>query len=510
MARKQVGAPPSDVLDAAPKGYVDARVSDGGVLVGPLFGAEVFAYGTSIINGAAAPGGQGYADLFAAAIGASALHNASSGGSNTPSLPYQYADHATGKWIPGTSAGVVLLEAGIGEALSEISGREAHFRRTFESQVLTALRWFRASAVRRADHASITLGSGATTETVDVSGIALAPGIKLNADNEPFTITVEPGVREIVVLASPWRRSAETPQSTPGENGAYTITVNGVTRTATTLGFGDARNDSDAVLTTLSSERITEVREGDTIVVEKDGAGTAWFWGYLEMAATVVPPIVLISAIDVPDNVADAAIYREILGRVASSPEFAGGVAVASPASLLVAADIDADDTHPDASGHVKMAQSVVAAALVAGFGDGDVRGPSSAVNNRIAVFDGITGRIIKDGGVAIASLAEKYVPVRSITASDTLVLDDAGKAIEATHASTAIVVTVPPNSAVAFPIGTVIEVGRFGAASVTIAAGAGVTINSAGGLLAARAQYSSMSLRKRGTDLWQLAGDLG
>lgn len=100
-------------------------------------------------------------------------------------------------------------------------------------------------------------------------------------------------------------------------------------------------------------------------------------------------------------------------------------------------------------------------------------------------------------------------VAVRAITASDTLVLADAGKAIEATHASTGIVVTVPPNSSVAFPIGTVIEVGRFGAAAVTIAAGAGVTINSAGGLLAARAQYSSMSLRKRGTDLWQLAGDL-
>lgn len=37
--------------------------------------------------------------------------------------------------------------------------------------------------------------------------------------------------------------------------------------------------------------------------------------------------------------------------------------------------------------------------------GTGDVVGPSSAVNNRIAVFDGTTGKLIKDGGSTIAEI---------------------------------------------------------------------------------------------------------
>jgi hypothetical protein len=36
----------------------------------------------------------------------------------------------------------------------------------------------------------------------------------------------------------------------------------------------------------------------------------------------------------------------------------------------------------------------------------GGVQGPASAVNNRIAVFDGITGKLIKDGGVTVAQLS--------------------------------------------------------------------------------------------------------
>ena len=35
----------------------------------------------------------------------------------------------------------------------------------------------------------------------------------------------------------------------------------------------------------------------------------------------------------------------------------------------------------------------------------GDVFGPASAVNNRIAVFDGVTGKLVKDGGATIAGL---------------------------------------------------------------------------------------------------------
>ena len=103
---------------------------------------------------------------------------------------------------------------------------------------------------------------------------------------------------------------------------------------------------------------------------------------------------------------------------------------------------------------------------------------------------------------------AESLIPTNAQSASYTLVLADAGTAIDIGSASST-TVTVPPNASVAFPVGTVIEVCRYGTGAVTIAAGAGVTIRSRGSLMAVAAQYSSVSLRKRATDEWILVGDL-
>lgn len=88
------------------------------------------------------------------------------------------------------------------------------------------------------------------------------------------------------------------------------------------------------------------------------------------------------------------------------------------------------------------------------------------------------------------------------------LALGDAGTAVEFSSASS-VTVTVPPNSSVAFPVGTVIELLQYGAGTLTVAAGSGVTIRSANNLLSARTQYSTLSLRKRATNEWVLAGDL-
>lgn len=106
-----------------------------------------------------------------------------------------------------------------------------------------------------------------------------------------------------------------------------------------------------------------------------------------------------------------------------------------------------------------------------------------------------------------IATLALVTATVQAGT-SYTLALADAGTAVECSSAS-AVTVTVPPNSSVAFPTGTVIELLQYGAGVLTVAAGAGVTIRSANNLLSARTQYSTLSLRKRATNEWVLAGDL-
>lgn len=96
-----------------------------------------------------------------------------------------------------------------------------------------------------------------------------------------------------------------------------------------------------------------------------------------------------------------------------------------------------------------------------------------------------------------------------SATSAFTLSLSDSYKYHRVSNAS-AVTVTVPPNSSVAFPIGTNLTVVQAGVGQVTFAAGVGVTVNSADGFLSTRVQYSSATLTKVGTDEWDLAGDLG
>lgn len=68
--------------------------------------------------------------------------------------------------------------------------------------------------------------------------------------------------------------------------------------------------------------------------------------------------------------------------------------------------------------------------------------------------------------------------------------------------------VTIPANSSVTFAIGTQITVRHAGAGKMTIAGANGVSVNSSA-TLALRAQHSTVSLLKVGTDEWDLAGDV-
>lgn len=90
---------------------------------------------------------------------------------------------------------------------------------------------------------------------------------------------------------------------------------------------------------------------------------------------------------------------------------------------------------------------------------------------------------------------------------SYTLVLTDAGKFVTMTNAA-ASTLTVPPNSSVAFPVGTVIEGAQLGAGQVTLTPGSGVTISAAPGLKATD-QNSVFGLIKMATDTWLAFGRL-
>jgi hypothetical protein len=91
--------------------------------------------------------------------------------------------------------------------------------------------------------------------------------------------------------------------------------------------------------------------------------------------------------------------------------------------------------------------------------------------------------------------------------ASYTLVLTDQSKIVEMSNGS-GNTLTIPLNSSVAFPTGTVITVLQTNSGQTTLAGAGGVTVNGTPGLKL-RAQWSSCTLVKRATDTWVAMGDL-
>ena len=89
-----------------------------------------------------------------------------------------------------------------------------------------------------------------------------------------------------------------------------------------------------------------------------------------------------------------------------------------------------------------------------------------------------------------------------------TTVLADDGKLVTADNAA-AIALTIPPNSSVAYGIGTQINIMQLGAGQVTITAGAGVTLRSAGSKLKTSAQYAVATCAKIASDTWVVVGNL-
>ena len=92
-----------------------------------------------------------------------------------------------------------------------------------------------------------------------------------------------------------------------------------------------------------------------------------------------------------------------------------------------------------------------------------------------------------------------------------TFVLADNGKVVTASNAS-AITITIPPASSVAYATGAQLNVIQKGAGQVTFAQGSGVTIRSTGATATApklRAQYSSATCIYEGSDVWYVVGDI-
>ena len=129
----------------------------------------------------------------------------------------------------------------------------------------------------------------------------------------------------------------------------------------------------------------------------------------------------------------------------------------------------------------------------------------SSTVSaTELGYVDGVTSAIQTQ---IDAKTPELYTLVTDATTSRTLSLSDKFASLKFTSGS-ATTVTVPANSAVAFPVGSYIEMYQYGAGQITVTQSAGVTVNATDAQKKSRVQYSSLTLIKVATDEWLLVGD--
>ena len=126
---------------------------------------------------------------------------------------------------------------------------------------------------------------------------------------------------------------------------------------------------------------------------------------------------------------------------------------------------------------------------------------------------------LVKNGASAIRSLGSSVdsalgqltLNAQTGTTYTFVLTDNRNKLVTASNAA-AQTYTIPLNSSVAFPTGSIINIIQIGAGQVTIQGASGVTVASTGAIATApklRVQYSAASLIKVGTDSWYVVGDI-
>ena len=101
---------------------------------------------------------------------------------------------------------------------------------------------------------------------------------------------------------------------------------------------------------------------------------------------------------------------------------------------------------------------------------------------------------------------------VNAQTTSYTFALTDGNNTFVTINNASANTATIPPNSSVAFPVGTILNFAQTGAGQTTITQGSGVTITSTGAVATApktRVQYSACSAIQTSANNWLVIGDI-
>ena len=220
--------------------------------------------------------------------------------------------------------------------------------------------------------------------------------------------------------------------------------------------------------------------DGHVMTRQADGS-TAW-----EAIPAQTPTAITVA--DTTDTSCSVALFESATGDLA--PKTDGGATYNASTGVLTATGFAGALT-----GNVTGNASGTAAT---------VTGAAQSAITSVGTLTSVTVTGAVTAGSVVAPLA-----INAQTGTTyTFVAGDASKLVTASNGS-AQTYTVPPNSGVAFDIGTAITIIGIGSGKVTFAQGSGVTINSKDSDKAIDGQHASVTIIKTATDTWQLIGAL-
>lgn len=258
----------------------------------------------------------------------------------------------------------------------------------------------------------------------------------------------------------------------------------------------------DADLTAIAALTTTTFGRGLLALADAAGLRSAAGLGSAALAATgdFEPAGAVAAAVANLINSAPGAL--DTLDELAAALGDDASFAASMTSALAGKQPIDSDLTAIAALATTTFGRSLLTLADVAALRSAAGLGTAATAN---------TGDFEPAGAVAAEATLRAagdaaLIAVEDVTgASYTFVLADAGK-MKRFDRATAQTATVPPNSSVAFPVGSVIELSQVNVGALTVAAGAGVTINVPAGFgLVFGTQWQAATLVKTGTDRWLL-----
>lgn len=124
----------------------------------------------------------------------------------------------------------------------------------------------------------------------------------------------------------------------------------------------------------------------------------------------------------------------------------------------------------------------------------------------------GNSGKFLSTDGSTLSWQEQAYTSAINTVSGTTytFVLADYKQTVLCTSSSS-VTLTIPPESSVAWPAGSILTIVQSGTGQVTVEGGSGVTLNTQGGVGARKTRYQHQiaSVYKTAADTWMITGDL-